>query len=145
MAPYVSATRARTGRKIFGCNARFCRRSVWIYAFTDSLMKGSHAITIKRILGMSAMLVLVVVAHLFFDISQRLEKARSDDPLVWASDIETFAKGVVAELGSLLSVGSPSIRFLGELAEDMAQVPVVKRGFGGPKIGDVVYYADCSF
>ena len=48
--------------------------------------------TIKRTLGMSAVILLAVVAYLFFDISQRLEKANSEDPLVWASDIETFAE-----------------------------------------------------
>lgn len=39
---------------------------------------------IKRILGLSATLLLAVVAYLFFDISRRLEKAQSEDPLVWA-------------------------------------------------------------
>ena len=101
--------------------------------------------TIKRILGMSAVLLLVVVAYLFFDISHRLEKAQSEDPLVWASDIKNFAKRGVGEPESLLFVGSSSIRFWGELAEDMAPVPVINRGFGGSKIGDVVHYADTLF
>ena len=94
--------------------------------------------TIKRIFGISAVLLLVVVAYLFFDVSQSLEKARSEDPLVWASDIETFAERGVGEPETLLFVGSSSIRFWGELAEDMAPVPVINRGFGGSKIGDVV-------
>ena len=38
--------------------------------------------TIKRILGMIAISLLAVIAYLFFDISHRLEKARSEDPLV---------------------------------------------------------------
>ena len=67
--------------------------------------------TIKRILGLSAVLLLAVIAYLFFDISNRLEKAQSEDPLVWASDIETFAKRGVGEPESLLFVGSSSIRF----------------------------------
>ena len=87
--------------------------------------------TIKRILGTSAILVLVVVVYPFFDLLQRLEKARSEDPLVWASDIETFAERGVGEPESLLFVGSSSIRFWGELAQDMAPIPVIKRGFGG--------------
>jgi hypothetical protein len=46
---------------------------------------------------MSAVLLLVVVAYLFFGVSQSLEKARSEDPLIWASDIETFAeRGIVS-------------------------------------------------
>ena len=43
--------------------------------------------TIKRILGIGAILLLAVITYLFFDVSQSLEKARSEDPLVWASDI----------------------------------------------------------
>jgi lysophospholipase L1-like esterase len=39
-------------------------------------------------------------------------------------------------------VGSSSIRFWDTLAEDMAPIPVIQRGFGGAKINDVVYYAD---
>ncbi len=101
--------------------------------------------TIKRILGMSALLLLVVVVYLFFDISQRLEKAQSEDPLVWASDIKTFAERGRGEPESLLFVGSSSIRFWGELAEDMTPVPVINRGFGGSKIGDVVHYAETLF
>ena len=101
--------------------------------------------TIKGILGIGAILLLAVVAYLFFDVSQSLEKARSEDPLVWASDIETFAERGVGEPESLLFVGSSSIRFWGELAEDMAPVPVINRGFGGSKIGDVVHYADTLF
>lgn len=101
--------------------------------------------TIKRILGMGAVLLLAVVAYLFFDVSQSLEKARSEDPLVWASDIEIFAEQGVGQPESLLFVGSSSIRFWGELAEDMAPVAVINRGFGGSKIGDVVHYADTLF
>lgn len=101
--------------------------------------------TIKRILGIGVILLLAVVAYLFFNVSQSLEKARSEDPLVWASDIETFAERGVGEPESLLFVGSSSIRFWGELAEDMTPVPAINRGFGGSKIGDVVYYADTLF
>ena len=101
--------------------------------------------TIQRILGMIAVSLLAVIAYLFFDISHRLEKARSEDPLVWASDIETFAERGVGEPESLLFVGSSSIRFWGELAKDMTPVPVINRGFGGSKIGDVVHYAETLF
>ena len=101
--------------------------------------------TIKRILGIGAILLLAVITYLFFDVSQSLEKARSEDPLVWASDIETFAERGAGEPDSLLFVGSSSIRFWGELAEDMAPEAVINRGFGGSKIGDVVHYDDTLF
>ena len=101
--------------------------------------------TIKHILGTSAVLLLAVIAYLFSDVSHRLEKAQSEDPLVWTSDIETFAERGVGEPESLLFVGSSSIRFWGELAEVMTPVPVINRGFGGSKIGDVVHYAETLF
>ncbi len=101
--------------------------------------------TIKRVLRVTAVLVLAGVAYLFFDVSERLEKARSEDPLVWAPDIEAFVERGIGEPGSLLFVGSSSIRFWGELAEDMAPLPIINRGFGGSKIGDVVHYADTLF
>lgn len=40
--------------------------------------------TIKRILRVSVVLVLVAVTYLIFHVSQSLEKARSEDPLIWA-------------------------------------------------------------
>ena len=52
--------------------------------------------TIKRILGISAVLLLAVIAYLFFDLSQRLEKAQSEDPLVWASILKLLRSEVSA-------------------------------------------------
>ena len=100
---------------------------------------------IKRILGISAVLLLVVVVYLLFDVSQRLGKAKSEDSLVWAADIDTFVERGVGEPLPLLFVGSSSIRFWGEVAEDMTPVPVTNRGFGGSKIGDVVQFASTLF
>lgn len=42
--------------------------------------------------------------------------------------------------GSILFVGSSSIRLWRTLTEDMAPLPVVNRGFGGATIGEVNYY-----
>jgi len=42
--------------------------------------------------------------------------------------------------GSILFVGSSTIRLWKTLAEDMAPLPVINRGFGGATIGEVNYY-----
>ena len=86
-----------------------------------------------------------VIAYLFIVVSQQIEKARGDDPSVWATDIAVFAEKGVGETGSLLFVGSSSIRFWRNLSEDMAPLPVINRGFGGSKIGDVVHHANTLF
>jgi lysophospholipase L1-like esterase len=101
--------------------------------------------TIKHVFLVSTVIVVSLIAYLFIDVSQQLEKARGEDPLVWASDIAGFAEKGVGKTGSLLFVGSSSIRFWSDLSEDMAPVPVINRGFGGSKIGDVVHHADILF
>jgi lysophospholipase L1-like esterase len=101
--------------------------------------------TIKRIFWTSTIVVLSIAAYVAVGVSKGLEKALSEDPLVWASDIEAFVEKGVGEPGSLLFVGSSSIRFWDNLAEDMAPLPVINRGFGGSKIGAVVHYADALF
>ena len=44
--------------------------------------------------------------------------------------------------GGVVFVGSSSVRLWKTLAEDMAPMPVVNRGFGGARTDDVLYYAD---
>ncbi|MEM1110978.1 MAG: GDSL-type esterase/lipase family protein [Pseudomonadota bacterium] len=73
-----------------------------------------------------------------------LQKVQSDDPQVWEEDIRAFealdATGQNPEQ-AVVFVGSSSIRFWASLAEDMAPVPVINRGFGGAKLNDVAHYA----
>lgn len=47
---------------------------------------------------------------------------------------------VMPASGGILFVGSSSIRLWRSLAEDMAPLPVINRGFGGATIGEVNYY-----
>jgi lysophospholipase L1-like esterase len=69
----------------------------------------------------------------------------SDDPKIWAKQIDTFKKldqqhqppGDV-----IVFTGSSSIRFWKTLEQDMAPLSVINRGFGGAKIKQVTYYAD---
>ena len=44
--------------------------------------------------------------------------------------------------GSVLFVGSSSIRFWNTLEEDMAPLPVINRGFGGSTFDDLLFYMD---
>lgn len=67
------------------------------------------------------------------------------DPLAWSADIERF-EALDAERpavpGSVVFVGSSSIRLWDTLVRDMAPMTVVKRGFGGSRLFDAVYWAD---
>lgn len=65
-----------------------------------------------------------------------------EDPLRWQADIEGFAAQTVAAEHPVVFVGSSSIRLWSTLAEDMAPLPVLNRGFGGSRIFDTVYWLD---
>jgi lysophospholipase L1-like esterase len=69
----------------------------------------------------------------------------SDDPTVWEPEIAAFEQIDLQSpppLGAILFVGSSSIRYWTELAEDMAPLTVVRRGFGGARLSDLVHFAD---
>ncbi len=60
-------------------------------------------------------------------------------------EIQAFEKADNAEMpaeGSILFVGSSSIRLWSSLKEDFAPMPVINRGFGGSTIAEVNFYAD---
>lgn len=62
-----------------------------------------------------------------------------------ASEIEAFAaqdRATPPQACKLLFTGSSSVRFWRTLAEDMAPIPVINRGFGGSQISDVNFYFD---
>ncbi len=69
----------------------------------------------------------------------------TDDPTVWEPEIAAFERAdreSPPPRGAVLFVGSSSIRFWDELAEDMAPLRVIRRGFGGAKLSDLVHFAD---
>ena len=60
-------------------------------------------------------------------------------------EIQAFEKAdkeAMPAKGSILFVGSSSIRLWSSLKDDFAPMPVVNRGFGGSTIAEVNYYAD---
>ncbi len=66
-------------------------------------------------------------------------------PDKWAADIDKFTAADAAQppaAGSVVFVGSSSIRLWSTLAEDFPKVTVINRGFGGSELADSVYYAD---
>ena len=99
----------------------------------------------KRGISVLLVLVLAYLGAQIYALSASLERVRSDDPTVWGEDIAAFASKAPGPSGALLFVGSSSIRRWVDLAEHMAPIPVINRGFGGSKIGDVIYHAETLF
>lgn len=98
----------------------------------------------RRIWVVLALLVIMLgwPAYSFY---AEIAKARSEDPRVWEEDIralEARAQGLFPPDTAVVFVGSSSIRLWDSLAEDMAPVPVIRQGFGGAKLNDVVHYAE---
>lgn len=64
---------------------------------------------------------------------------------IWEKDIQAFEdrdKANPPAENGIVFVGSSSIRFWTSLAEDMAPLPTIRRGFGGSKIADAIHYSD---
>ncbi|MFT5137683.1 MAG: lysophospholipase L1-like esterase [Arenicella sp.] len=98
----------------------------------------------KYLVGL-LILVLLAASWIGLRIYQEVNKRASEDPLVWANDItafETTAQKSPPPNNAIVFVGSSSIRFWHSLAQDMAPLPVIQRGFGGAKLNDLVHYAD---
>ena len=73
-----------------------------------------------------------------------LEVPPNEDPARWTQDVEEFARQereAPTPLGGVVFVGSSSIRRWSTLADDMAPVPVLNRGFGGSKLFDAIYHS----
>ena len=78
-------------------------------------------------------------------IWDEVRRTISEDPLVWERQIRAFEKKERKEAppkGAVVFAGSSTIRFWGDLAQDMAPLPTIQRGFGGAKVNDVIHYMD---
>jgi lysophospholipase L1-like esterase len=98
----------------------------------------------KKLAALFVLALLTCVAVLGLSIKTQLDKAASDDPLVWEEDIvalQALDKNQAPD-NAVLFVGSSSIRLWHSLAEDMAPIQVIQRGFGGSRTNDLVFYAD---
>lgn len=77
--------------------------------------------------------------------ASELHRFRTDDPAVWEPAIAGFERDAQASPpvpGSVMFLGASTVRFWDTIAQDMDPVPIVGRGFGGAKVGDVLHYAD---
>ena len=90
-------------------------------------------------------LVILLASWSGFRLYQEVNKVKSEDPLAWEADITALEKTTQATPlpeNSVVFVGSSSIRFWDTLAKDMAPITVIRQGFGGAKLNDLVHYAE---
>jgi hypothetical protein len=90
-------------------------------------------------------LLLLVLSWPAWQLYGEIQKARSEDPLVWeeaVSTLELKSRGLYLPRQAVVFIGSSSIRLWGTLVDDMSPIPVIQHGFGGSKLNDIVYYAE---
>ncbi len=78
------------------------------------------------------------------EIISATARALSGDPNAWESTIARFEAADRLRpppAGAVVFTGSSSITFWRTLAEDMAPLAAINRGFGGSRLADVVRYA----
>jgi hypothetical protein len=97
----------------------------------------------KRIvITLLAVVVLGLVGLAGWFVYQRSAGGKPD---FFAADIEAFVEAdriAPPASGGILFVGGSSIRLWATLAEDMAPLPVVRRGFGGAHLMHVIHEMD---
>src|SRR5262245_7175394 len=79
------------------------------------------------------------------DMIQSVIKSMRGDPDAWESSIRKFEaqdRLKPPPSGLIVFVGSSSFTLWSTMEQDLSPLPVLNRGFGGAKIGDVVHYAD---
>lgn len=96
-----------------------------------------------RRLALALVLLILVAAGGVFAYLRYLGQAGAD-PAFFSGEIEAFLAADLADPpapGQIVFVGSSSIRFWESLAEDMAPLRVVRRGFGGAQLSHLVHEA----
>lgn len=89
-----------------------------------------------------AFIMLVLFLMVWFKLDSNPD---IDSPLIWQAQIAAFQeedRKRPPKIGSVLFVGSSSIRLWRTIAEDFVPLSVIKRGFGGATLNDVIYYAE---
>ncbi|MCP5056699.1 MAG: hypothetical protein GY937_08225 [bacterium] len=97
----------------------------------------------KRLLLIVLAAVVLVAACLYGLL--RWYGWRSQDPTFFEDAIAAFEAEDQASAPAhpvVLFTGSSSVRLWSSLAEDMAPIPVLNRGFGGSQMSHVVHYAE---
>lgn len=99
----------------------------------------------KRITLITALLVVAGAVYYVAPIWREISMMCSEDPAIWEEAIREFEAADAASpppAGAVLFVGSSTIRLWETLQEDMAPLSVIRRGFGGAKVNDVLVHAD---
>ena len=74
-----------------------------------------------------------------------LHKFRSEDPVVWEGAIAAFEhadRKSPPPLGAVVFLGSFGISGWDSIDSDLAPLSAVRRGFGGAKVRDILYYLE---
>jgi len=90
--------------------------------------------------GLALVLAVAAVALYLFVNGDQMST-----PEFWESEIEAFEKADAEDFpdpGLILFAGSSSFRMWSTLAEDMAPLRVLNRGFGGAHMSHVLHFAD---
>ena len=88
---------------------------------------------------------LAVLAGAFVILFPHVYARRAEDPAFFADEIEAFAEQDAAAPppdAPIVFVGSSSIRQWDTLAEDLAPLPVLNRGFGGSQLTHLIHYVN---
>ncbi|NNL11229.1 MAG: hypothetical protein HKO84_05670 [Pseudomonadales bacterium] len=98
----------------------------------------------KKRLFFVASIILALVLSAKFGLSKYREAAKNNNAF-FESEIMAFEHADMQsppKPGSIVFVGSSSIRFWKTLASDMAPLPIIRRGFGGAHMSHVLYNFD---
>ena len=74
--------------------------------------------------GWGLLALILLGSYPFFQFYEEGRKALSEDPTVWEENILALEENATGPAGSVLFVGSSSIRLWSSLHEDMAPIPV---------------------
>ena len=85
-----------------------------------------------------------ILVLLVFGCSQKFSKyadaAKSWEPEI--QQLEALDKTEADPNDAILFIGSSSIRLWNSIADDMAPYPTIRRGYGGAKFSDLIFYTD---
>jgi len=100
---------------------------------------------VAKIAGIALGVLVLLAAFPAYRLYVEIQKAVSEDPAVYAEDVEELVartrEGPVSE-DAVVFIGSSSIRLWSTLGRDMQPLPVIQHGFGGAKLADVEFYAE---
>lgn len=100
---------------------------------------------LNRLVAISAALLVAAAAPAAVAQQSSAATLQTAGPERLAPEIEAFAardRATPPERCEVVFTGSSSVRFWSTLAQDMAPIPVINRGFGGSQISDVNFYFD---